>query len=369
MPPVRAGNRLELALPGSSWSTGLQLEAVGTHGLVELAPSRATHGERGPRSYQLGVSIALCPGGFGRSKLLLVDHRVTLLNSLTRPLGFKQFDAAASGEVLLPGERAPFHWQDARRQRLLSVCLLADAGNWLAFSEADWSHALSQCDWSNALPIEDVGEFTVVCRLPNERTTVFVGVDVQMHGAAMRVVLSEQPPTLAPYRIENACSFPLLVSQTPCAALQQPRVISEVPPCGTLPFAWEQLVTHPTLDLHVGQQRRQICLDDLQLRGTIEAAQTAPPRYSPAVRFRVIADGPTKVRMPPATPHLPVSTHARVAPGAACSAAPAEPRQLSYAPRVVEFVRRRPAAIQAVDVTRVGRRLSHRLDASGASLR
>ena len=36
VPLVQAKRRMELQLPGSAWSAPLQLEAVGTHGLLEL---------------------------------------------------------------------------------------------------------------------------------------------------------------------------------------------------------------------------------------------------------------------------------------------------------------------------------------------
>ena len=86
--------------------------------------------------------------------------------------------------------------------------------------------------------------------------------------------------------------------------------MAQVPPGGSAHFAWEQLVARPTLDLHVGRARRTVCLDDLQAprdardagrsgrstprlraqaRGTIHAEAGA------AVRYSVLADGPTKV--------------------------------------------------------------------------
>ena len=81
MPPIRANRKVEIQLPGSSWSHGLSLEATGTYGLVELLP--AEHGQlvTAPhQAYQLGVRVTSAPERFGRSKMLVVSHRVTLVN-------------------------------------------------------------------------------------------------------------------------------------------------------------------------------------------------------------------------------------------------------------------------------------------------
>ena len=62
--------KLELVAPGAAWSSPVPLEAVGTHGLLELAPAARAQGGVRPRGYQLGVSVGWGPGVFGRSKLL-----------------------------------------------------------------------------------------------------------------------------------------------------------------------------------------------------------------------------------------------------------------------------------------------------------
>ncbi|EOD14033.1 hypothetical protein EMIHUDRAFT_451837 [Emiliania huxleyi CCMP1516] len=284
MPPVTARKRLELRLPGSCWSSAVSLEAAGTSGLLELPAGRgggsAPSDGGPPRAYQLALGVTSAPGESCRSKMLVVEHRTTLLNRLDRPVGYVHHGKGGHTAALLrPGERAPFHWQDEPGlARLLSVCLL-DAG-------AD-AASLAECDWSNALPIDSVGEpvpgseLNLVCRLSNRRTVLFLSVDVQLlSGASMLVVFSERTAELAPYRVDNLSALPLLISQSPCAALQQPRVVQEVLPASRAPFAWEQaVVAAPTLDLHVGRSVRKVCLDDLQRSGTIPCAD---PRASGA---------------------------------------------------------------------------------------
>lgn len=148
---------------------------------------------------------------------------------------------------------------------------------------------LDRCDWSNALPIDDVGEMNIVCRLSDQRSVIFMSIDVQSDGPTMHVVFTEQPSELAPYRVDNMTSAPLLISQSPCSALQQPRVIQEVLPLERAPFAWEQVVRRPTLDLHIGQAVQRICADDLELTGSIRLSDQQ------IVRYRMLADGPVKV--------------------------------------------------------------------------
>ena len=88
-----------------------------------------------------------------------------------------------------------------------------------------------------------LGELNLVCRLSNRRAVLFLSVDVQLlSGASMLVVFSERTAELAPYRVDNLSALPLLISQSPCAALQQPRVVQEVLPASRAPFAWEQAV-------------------------------------------------------------------------------------------------------------------------------
>ncbi|EOD35947.1 hypothetical protein EMIHUDRAFT_455217, partial [Emiliania huxleyi CCMP1516] len=92
MPPVTARKRLELRLPGSCWSSAVSLEAAGTSGLLELPAGReggsAPSDGGPPRAYQLALGVTSAPGESCRSKMLVVEHRTTLLNRLDRPVGY-----------------------------------------------------------------------------------------------------------------------------------------------------------------------------------------------------------------------------------------------------------------------------------------
>ena len=294
MPPVGAGRGVQLLLPGSRWSPELQLDAVGTHGLLEIAAldrpppaggaqilaqhaaaaaaAGAAHGW-----FQLGISLSVCPGDFGRSKMLTVWPRVVLVNTLpVHAIAYKQHDDEhALGMALFPQEQAPLHFRGGSRtpsgeSRLLSVNLLPAVLD----RADDPTEALSRCDWTITFAIGDEGEFTVVTRSPDVETRqqrLFLSVDVQVHGAQTMVVFSLQPAALAPYRVDNLTSHALVVSQTSCAELEHPRVVDEVKPAEQAPFAWEQNVRAPTLDVHVaGACRARVCLDDLRLEGTMQ---------------------------------------------------------------------------------------------------
>ena len=97
-----------------------------------------------------------------------VHHRVLLVNTLSSPIACKQHETDRVDAMLPPGAEAAFHWQRDDRPRLLSLAFLG--------ADAD----LSIADWSCAFPISDVGDLTVVCRLPRTRAKLFVSVDVQV---------------------------------------------------------------------------------------------------------------------------------------------------------------------------------------------
>ena len=83
--------------------------------------------------------------------------------------------------MLFPGDSAPFHWRSPVAQRLLSVSLLRASVE----RADDTTEALRNCDWSCAFPIDDVGDFTLVCKPPDPETRrqkLFVNVDVQVSG-------------------------------------------------------------------------------------------------------------------------------------------------------------------------------------------
>ena len=260
-------------------------------------------------SYQLGVSLHTCPGAFGRSKMLTVAPRVVLSNALpTHAIAYKQADLPSSGGgVIFPTDTAPFHFRalagaaasavgaevgsgDGFERRLLSIALLPQAVD----RADDFGAALANCDWSMVIPIGDVGEFNVVCRSPDPKSRgerLFLCVDVQVKGAETTVSFTVLQPSLAPYRIDNHTSHSILISQSPCAMLEHPRIVDEVEPGGRRPFAWEQVTEVPTLDVHIANVRAGgICLDDLQLERTIHL-----PASGEIVRYRTAADGPIKV--------------------------------------------------------------------------
>ena len=206
-----------------------------------------------------------------------------LVNTLSSPIACKQHETDRADAVLQPGASASFHWQRDDAPRLLSLAFLG--------ADAD----LSVADWSCAFPISDVGDFTVVCRLPRTRAKLFVSVDVQVAGAAITVLFAEQDPKVPPYRVDNLSPYALLVHQTACDELQQPRVIEEVSPGCRVPFAWEQYCAEPQLELHVGRGHTSVRLDDLAASGSVHVPPSSDGTPADTLRYRMVADGPVKV--------------------------------------------------------------------------
>ena len=206
--------------------------------------------------------------------------------------------------------------------------------------------------------MSDVGELSIVCKLPSKRPAaradgessekLFINVEIQAVGASMHVIFTELESRRAPYRIENRSPYPVVVSQSPCEALQHPRVVAEVLPSRSAPFAWEQIVEEPTLAIFVANIRRSVCVDDLQLSGFIalEPKAVGAPRRE-ALHYRLAADGPVKVlELLPPPQHGEASAMAPLSPG---WAAEAEPRALD----LKVHVRLNAVALSLVDDQRV----------------
>ena len=322
MPPVASGRSVQLQLHARRGHRRCTSRRSAPHGLLELTPE----GIRGPLMalptsgwYQLGISLHTCPGAFGRSKMLTVWPRIVLVNALPHhAIAYKQHDLPTSGEALFPSDERAFHFiggggsvhdlrdgaaqtsassaNRPRRKPKISVCLLRRSLD----RADDTSEVLANCDWLISFPIDEAGELTIVAKAPDPEMRghkLFLNVDVQVAGAETRVVFSLQEAALAPYRIDNHTQHSVVVSQSPCSALEHPRVIDEVRPAQRAPFAWEQFTDTPTIDVHVENVSQTICLDNLQLQGVITLPHAAgdSAQHAERLRYRMLTDGPTKV--------------------------------------------------------------------------
>ncbi len=122
MPPVGAGRGVQRLRPASGWGPASPWDAGGPPGRREraargggapggalgslaaaAAAAGAAHGW-----FQLGISLSVCPGDFGRSKMLSVWPRVVLVNTLpTHAIAYKQHDDThALGTALFPQQQA-----------------------------------------------------------------------------------------------------------------------------------------------------------------------------------------------------------------------------------------------------------------------
>lgn len=65
----------------------------------------------GPRRFELAISVTVCPGVFGRTKLVTLYPRYQIVNLLHRELVIAQ-DGCLESELLVPSQSAvPFHWE------------------------------------------------------------------------------------------------------------------------------------------------------------------------------------------------------------------------------------------------------------------
>jgi hypothetical protein len=65
----------------------------------------------GPRRFELAISVTVCPGLFGRTKLITLLPRYQIVNLLHRELVVAQ-DSCLDAETVIPSQSAvPFHWE------------------------------------------------------------------------------------------------------------------------------------------------------------------------------------------------------------------------------------------------------------------
>jgi hypothetical protein len=65
----------------------------------------------GPRCFELAISVTVCPGMFGRTKLITLLPRYQIVNLLHRELVVAQ-DSCLDAETVIPSQSAvPFHWE------------------------------------------------------------------------------------------------------------------------------------------------------------------------------------------------------------------------------------------------------------------
>ena len=128
-----SNRRASIRLPNTDWSKPFSVDAVGTHGAIELEEKLpSSHPARPCRMYEFGVSVSLHPNiRFHRTKTILIHPRVLLLNATTLPLQYRQVGTNECVSVSLY-EQVAVHRFDSGKKGRLSLRIHAYGWQWSA---------------------------------------------------------------------------------------------------------------------------------------------------------------------------------------------------------------------------------------------
>ena len=125
--------RASIRLPNTDWSKPFSVDAVGTHGAIEVEEKLpSSHPARPCRMYEFGVSVSLHPNiRFHRTKTILIHPRVLLLNATTLPLQYRQVGTNECVSVSV-FEQVAVHRFDSNKKGRLSLRIHAYGWQWSA---------------------------------------------------------------------------------------------------------------------------------------------------------------------------------------------------------------------------------------------
>eukprot|EP00941_MAST-03F_sp_MAST-3F-sp1_P003449 g3449.t1 len=179
----------------SNWSSVFALDKPAATTVVEVK-QREQSGD--DRIVVLGISVAVAPGRFYRTKKVIISPRFIIVNQLGRAVLCKQKGSPDRTSIIVPANgRAPFHWTSKQGLRR-HVAFQLDEFGW---------------EWSGGLSIDDVADSSL--RLRNTHTHAAYVVRVETVIAEPTMVVIVRPPAASgpPYRIENLSLDTLRFSQ------------------------------------------------------------------------------------------------------------------------------------------------------------
>jgi hypothetical protein len=229
-PGTEEGDMFQMAvqIEGGQWALTPMIPNRGAaHGVIRVAKSRWPHRHVGVdtgkppadnAAYELCYSIAPLDDDWGDvSRLMVLTSRFLLRND-SKSQVFEVKQASTSDRLaasLNPGETLPFHWADFRLPMLVSVRPVAAKS--------------ARCQWSGGFDPLMIGAVPLKIRRADEPTDGFnntnteeaVSVKVECDirsktggtGISLAFIDEDRWGYGALFRIENASSFPIWVSQ------------------------------------------------------------------------------------------------------------------------------------------------------------
>ena len=151
--------------------------------------------------YELAWQVKSASGAFGRTRVVTLQDRFTLINQSTRrilrvqQMGSNDATSGASPLVLVPGASAPFHWTCAAHKRLLVVSFVDSSDLSVLSSSSSSSSSLSpnveppSWEWSGGIDPSAVGTYSVFVR-PSSLVKRGKGGEKDMNPRTLRVSVS-----------------------------------------------------------------------------------------------------------------------------------------------------------------------------------
>lgn len=218
----------------SAWSSPLDLDSVGSSGVVHVAAQqRASLDVTLDAGIQdsagasvvveplsLAVSVRAGPPALvGRTRIITVAARTVIVNALKMPVLFCHADVAAVPCTVAPRTSAPYHAprNSADAQRL-SFSLGAE---WVWTPPVDTtvvgSSLLKVRRLGGALAVRNVAAYadssSQAASVADDDDVVLLAVSVTLDGATAVVSVTAATHALLPYRIENHTRAPMSISQ------------------------------------------------------------------------------------------------------------------------------------------------------------
>ena len=205
-----------------SWSKPLDVEGVVDRGVFEVSGEET--------SYELSLSISVCPGVFGSSKLVTVAPRFVIVNCLDEDVWLRQAEVEDRPPLLLKARgRTPFYWasRHAQKRREMQIMIPGKTG---------WSYG--------GVGLENVGGTAVL--LPEEgdprrRAPTVMHVEVKLgEGEEECAVVAAlwKPRVVDPplYAVHNYTPYEVHFVQLDVRT-SKPRWV--LPPGETTMYGWE----------------------------------------------------------------------------------------------------------------------------------
>jgi hypothetical protein len=263
-----------------AWSKPLDVEGLVDRGVFDV-PGKET-------SYDLSLTVSVCPGVFGLTKLVMVTPRFMLVNCLDEEVMVRQAGVEDRPPVLLPARgRSPFYWasKQTQRQREMQIMIPGTTG---------WSYG--------GVCLERVGGTAVLLPQENDprrQTPTVMHVEVKLgegeEECAVVVALWKPRPVDPPlYAVHNYTPYEVHFVQLDVRT-SKPRWV--LPPGQTTMYGWEYPCLRHVLFLRLFNPRlpeKKLCCE-MYLDKVLDGDVIDMGKGNGRIYLKILAQDGTKV--------------------------------------------------------------------------